>query len=108
MTTKNDKQFLVDVQLHWLKDNIGICSVDRVTEVIRVAPPSTFGGDDKYWTPEHFFLSAVSSCFMTTFVYFGRKSGFTFTQLECRVIGKIEMVNGKYKFTRIDVYPRVI
>ena len=70
MRGKTDKQFFFEVQLNWLTDKKGLLSAKDASGTLHVATPPAFGGEGKPWTPEHYFLSAVSSCFMTTFLFF--------------------------------------
>jgi len=107
MTGKTEKKFLFEVRLNWLADTRGLLSAPDARGIIHVATPPAFGGAGKPWTPEHYFLSSISSCFMTTFLAFSRKSNFEMVDLKCNVVGKVEIVEGKYKFTEIDVYPKI-
>lgn len=107
MAGKTDKQFLFEVQLNWLADTRGILSAGDANGTIHVATPPRFGGEGKPWTPEHFFLSSISSCFMTTYLAFAKKLNFSISDFECNAIGQIEIVDGKYKFTNINLYPRI-
>ena len=107
MTGKNDKTFMFEVQLNWLTGKRGILSAKDAEGTLHVATPPQFGGEGKPWTPEHFFLSAISGCFMTTYLVFAQKSAFEISNLDCDIIGQVELVGGSYKFTRIDVYPKI-
>jgi organic hydroperoxide reductase OsmC/OhrA len=107
MTGKTDKKFMFDVQLSWLVDKKGVLSATDTTSIVHVATPPQFGGTGKSWSPEHLFLSAISSCFMTTYLAFAEKLDFGISGFDCNTIGQIELVEGKYKFTRVDIYPRV-
>jgi peroxiredoxin-like protein len=107
MKGKTDKQFLFEVKLNWQEKNKGILSASDAEGTIDVATPPEFGGEGKPWSPEHLFLSAVSSCFMTTYLAFAKKLQFEIANFECNTIGQIEIVNGKYKFTLINVYPKI-
>jgi peroxiredoxin-like protein len=106
MSGKKGKH-LFQVQLNWLNDDKGLLSAKDALGTLHVSTPPAFGGVGKPWTPEHFFLGAVSSCFMTTYLAFAKKLQFEFIDLECEAIGQIEVVEGKYKFTQIDLYPKV-
>jgi peroxiredoxin-like protein len=106
MSGKTGKH-LFQVQLNWLNDNKGLLSAKDAHGTLHVSTPPAFGGEGNPWTPEHFFLGAVSSCFMTTYLAFAKKLQFEFIDLECEAIGQIEVVEGKYKFTQIDLYPKV-
>ncbi len=105
MKGKTDKQFLIEVKLNWQEKNKGVLSAVDADGIIDVATPPEFGGEGKPWSPEHLFLSSVSSCFMTTYLAFAKKMQFNISAFECNTIGQIEIVNGKYKFTLINVYP---
>lgn len=107
MAGKTEKQFFFEVQLNWLADSRGILSAKDAEGTVHVATPPEFGGQGKPWTPEHLFLSSISSCFMTTYLAFAKKLHFEIAGFECSAIGQIQIVEGKYKFTKIDVYPKI-
>jgi len=107
MSGKTDKQFLFEVQLNWLADTRGILTASDAAGTLHVATPPEFGGQGKPWTPEHLFLSSISSCFMTTYLAFAKKFHFEIYHFECDTIGQIEIIDGKYKFTNINLYPKV-
>ena len=107
MMDKTNNQFLFEVQLDWLSDKKGTISAKDAAGNLLVATPPKFGEEGKPWTPEHYFLSAISGCFMTTYLAFADKLGFEISNFECNAIGQISMVNGKYKFVKINLYPRV-
>jgi peroxiredoxin-like protein len=107
MTNKLDKQFFFEVRLNWLANTRGILSAKDAEGTVHVATAPEFGGSGKPWTPEHLFLSSVSSCFMSTYLAFAKKLKFEISHLSCDAIGQIEIVNGRYKFTHINVYPKV-
>ncbi len=107
MKGKTDKHFLFEVQLNWLKDKEGKLSASDATGTINVATPPKFGGTGQPWTAEHLFLSSISSCFMATFIAFTQKLNFQILRFECNSIGQIEIIDGKYKFTSIDLYPKI-
>jgi peroxiredoxin-like protein len=107
MKGKTDKQFLFEVKLNWKEKNKGILSASDADGTIDVAMPPEFGGEGKAWSPEHLFLSSISSCFMTTYLAFAKKLQFNISAFECNTIGQIEIVDGKYMFTLIHVYPKI-
>jgi len=104
---KGDIKMLFEIRLDWLQDDRGILTSNEVKDTIRVALPPAFGGEKDQWSPEHLLLGAVSSCYMTTYLVFTRKLDFAISHFECHTIGTIEMVNGKYEFTTINVYPSI-
>ena len=107
MSGKTTKQFFFEVQLNWLEGKRGILSAKDTAGTIHVATPPEFGGEGKPWTPEHLFLSSISSCFMTTLLAFAQKLHLDISGFDCQVVGKIEIIDGKYKFTNINLYPRI-
>jgi peroxiredoxin-like protein len=107
LNSKKDQQFLFEIRLDWLELKRGILSSTDVRDTLRVAIPKTFGGVGEEWSPEHLFLGAVSSCFMTTFLAMAEKMGIEITHYDCHAIGQIEMMEGKYRFTKVDLYPKV-
>lgn len=107
MAGKTDKQFLFEVQLNWRAGTSGILSAKDANGSIIVATPPPFGGEGNQWTPEHLFLSSISSCFMTTYLAFAKKLHFEIADFRCDAIGQIEIIKRKYKFTHINLYPIV-
>ncbi len=108
MTGKTDRQFLFDVQLNWLADKRGILSAKDVAGTLHVATPPVFGGEGKPWSPEHLFLGSISSCYMTTLLAFAQKLNVEISRFECEVIGQVALSEGKYKFTVINLYPKIV
>jgi peroxiredoxin-like protein len=104
---KLDKQILFEVQLNWITGSRGLLSAKDALGTLHVAAPPAFGGEGKPWTPEHLFLSAISSCFMTTYLAFCQKLGFEIANLSCEIVGQVEIVEGRYKFTTINLYPKI-
>jgi peroxiredoxin-like protein len=107
MTGKTAKQFFFEVELNWIADTRGVLSAKDASGTIHVATAPDFGGQGKPWTPEQLFLSALSSCFMTTYIAFTKKLHFSISNLQCNTIGQIKIVDGRYKFTHINLYPKV-
>jgi organic hydroperoxide reductase OsmC/OhrA len=71
-----------------------------------VSTPPEFGGQEGEWSPEHLFLSSITSCFMSTYLSFVNKMKIENTGFECTATGQVEIVEGKYKFTYIHIYPK--
>ncbi|MBS1607446.1 MAG: OsmC family protein [Bacteroidetes bacterium] len=107
MTAKKDKQFFFEVQLNWLEGRRGVLSAKNAAGTIHVATPPEFGGEGKPWSPEHLFLSAISSCYMTTFLAFAERLHLEILKMDYQSVGQIELVEDRYKFTEINLYPRV-
>ncbi|HKS28690.1 MAG TPA: OsmC family protein [Pyrinomonadaceae bacterium] len=75
---------------------------------IRIATPPEFNGHAGAWTPEHLFVSAVNSCFMTTFLAVAEMSKLEFTSFKSDAVGKLEKVEGQgYMITEVIICPRL-
>lgn len=96
-----------EVQLNWITKKQGLLSAHDAEGTLQVATPPVFGGEGNPWTPEHLFLSAISSCFMTTFLAFAEKFKIPITRFECPVKGQVSLEDGRYKFSAIDLFPKV-
>ena len=107
MSGKRDRQFFFEVKLNWVSGTKGLLTAKGVTEDIQVATPPEFGGEVYSWSPEHLFLSSIIGCFMSTYMAFANKLAFEILKLECSAIGQIEIIEGKYKFTHINLYPQL-
>lgn len=107
VTPKKSPRYDFDVQLKWIEKHTGLLSTEETTTPIRVATPVEFGGEGKEWSPETLLLASVNSCFLSTFLVFAKKFGLNFSGIACQTTGTVEMVDGHFEFTTIDVYPRV-
>ncbi len=56
---------------------------------ILVAAPAEFNGNDSVWSPEHLILASISSCYVTTFMYFAKLLKVKVRNL--KVSGKVEV-----------------
>ena len=105
MPLKNNKPIIFTTDLHWAGDKIGIVSSPSLRS-FPVATTPEFGGPEGEWSPEHLFLSSITSCFMSTYLSFVNKMKIENTGFECTATGQVELVDGKYKFTFIHIYPK--
>ena len=44
---------------------------------------------------------------MTTYLAIAGKLDFQVSHIECQAIGQVEILEGKYRFTRINLYPKI-
>lgn len=58
--------------------------------MVQVDAPPEFQGHDGVWTPEHLFVGAINSCFMTTFLAIAENSKLDFTEFSSKATGKLE------------------
>lgn len=97
------------VDLSWKKERTGILSSQELNEQFEVATPPPFkGGVEDIWSPEHLFISSVSSCFMTTFVAIAEYSNLAFEDLSVNAVGKLGKENGKIVVSQITLKPELI
>ena len=76
--------------------------------IVHFSAPPEFGGEPGVWTPEHFLLAAVSSCFIATFQAIARNSKLEFQGIEVSVDGLVEKEPGGFRFTKITLNPVLI
>lgn len=106
MPLKNNKPIIFSTDICWLANKSGIVSLYAGKNSFIVSTPPEFGGPNGDWSPEHLFLSSITSCFMSTYLVFVDKMKIENTGFECTATGQVELVDGKYKFTYIHIYPK--
>ena len=102
-----NKSYAYQVTAHWTNHKRGIVEADSIPRTINFAAPPEFGGEPGLWTPEHLLLAAVSTCFVATLRAVAEASKLEFDGVECPVEGRIEKLEGGFKFTRITLRPVV-
>ena len=61
------------------------------------------------WTPEHLFVAAVNSCFMTTFLAIAENSKLDFVSFKAGATGKLERLKeGGFVMTEITLHPALV
>ena len=90
---------------NWTEGRSGTVSADGIVDIDTFSAPPEFKGEAGIWTPEHFLLAAVASCFVTTFKAIAEFSKFNFVSLRVGVEGSLEKTQGGYSFARIVVRP---
>jgi len=105
MPLKNNKPIIFTTELYWSGDKFGVVGSSSLKS-FSVSTPPEFGGPEGEWSPEHLFLSSITSCFMSTYLTFVNKMKIENTGFECTATGQVEIVDGKYKFTYIHIYPK--
>ncbi len=96
------------VEVRWRDGREGVAtSADRLPE-LAVASPPAFGGPAGVWTPEHLFVLAAATCWMTTFLSVAELSKLAFAAVEAAGEGELERgEDRKYCIARITLRPRV-
>ncbi len=102
-------QHFYEVAVQWSADRKGIMSSPVLPDKIEVATPPQFPkGMEHIWSPEHLLVAAVNSCLMTTFLAIAENSKLEFAKFDSNAIGKLEIVDGKYMISEIELMPTVV
>jgi peroxiredoxin-like protein len=90
----------------WTSGQTGIAKSDSVLSAIHFASPPQFGGLEGRWTPEDLLMTALASCFTTTFHAIAGYSKFEYTDLAVEAEGTVNKAdNIGYAFTEIVMRP---
>jgi organic hydroperoxide reductase OsmC/OhrA len=85
----------------------GIVGADDIHPPIAFSAPPEFQGVPGTWTPEHFFVAAVATCFVSTFSGMSVVSKFDFLSLTLSAEAILQKDEGGWRFTRVIVRPRL-
>jgi|SRR5215472_6742088 len=100
-----ENQLACRVTAAWEIGRRGAVAAPGIEPEIRFSAPPEFKGDPGFWTPEHFLLAAVASCFVVTFYALADRSRMHFGKLELSVEGKLSMFEGRVCFREIVLQP---
>lgn len=100
------KSFRYTSTVRWSEHKKGELSASDKPD-IQVATPPEFKGHEGIWSPEDLFVASANVCLMTTFLAFAERTGLSFAGYESRAEGLLEMVDGKFQFTKIVLRPTV-
>jgi peroxiredoxin-like protein len=98
------KAYTYQTAVQWTERKIGNISAAGKPD-IQVATPPEFKGHEGIWSPEDLFVASANICLMTTFLAFAERAGLAFTSYESEAEGLLELVEGKFQFTRITLRP---
>ena len=104
---KRSKTFYYKVGVRWQEAKKGMLSSEGKPDVI-VATPPEFLGHAGCWSPENLFVASISSCIMTTFLYYAKKQKLQFIRYNSDAEGILEMVNGQFMFSQVTVRPKLV
>jgi organic hydroperoxide reductase OsmC/OhrA len=94
--------------IEWTGENKGLLSVTGLPS-LQVATPPEFGGQEGFWSPEHYFVAAVNACVMTTFLAIARLSKLEYESYQAQATGKLEKPEGEgYRITEIIIRPTLV
>jgi peroxiredoxin-like protein len=89
----------------WSSGRMGIAKSDSAPNAIHFAAPPQFGGLEGRWTPEDLLMTALASCFTTTFHAIAGYSKFEYTDLEVEAEGTVNKTGTGYSFSEIVIRP---
>jgi peroxiredoxin-like protein len=99
--------FYYETRVEWVGEKRGQLRSATLPD-LEVATPPEFRGHENTWSPEHLFVAAVNSCFMTTFLAIAEMSKLDFVSFDADAVGKLEKLDGQgYMVTEITVRPRL-
>jgi peroxiredoxin-like protein len=85
----------------------GVVHAEGVLPSISFSAPPEFLGEPGRWTPEHFLVAAVASCFVSTFSGIAEKSRLAFASFSLDAEGLLDNMDGIWRFTEIKLRPVV-
>ena len=104
-----ETKYVYHASAQWHQDHHGFVELEHgAPRLINFSAPPEFGGQPGFWTPEHFFLAAVASCFAATFRGAAGASKLDFQGIEVSVDGVIEKEPSGFRFTKVTLKPVAI
>jgi len=100
------KSYTYRTSVRWTERKIGTIAAAGKPD-IQVATPPEFKGHEGIWSPEDLFVASANICLMTTFLAFAERAGLAFTSYESDAEGLLELVEGKFQFTKIMLKPKL-
>ncbi|MGI9527073.1 MAG: OsmC family protein [Weeksellaceae bacterium] len=103
------QEHIYQVRVEWNNDRKGTLSSEVLDTDITIATPPEFKkGMPGIWSPEHYLLSAVNGCLMTTFLAIAENFKLEFKSFDSESEGKLGMVDGVYMMSEITLKPTVV
>jgi len=100
--------YYYETEVEWTEQKMGELEAPGL-ESLQVASPPEFQGHEGIWTPEHYFVASVNSCFMTTFLAIAQMSKLEFVSFDSKATGKLDKVEGVgYQMTEIILHPNLV
>jgi peroxiredoxin-like protein len=103
-----ESQYSYTTEVEWTGERRGDLSAPHLPDLEVDAPPE-FKGHEGVWTPEHLFVAAVNSCFMTTFLAIAENSKLEFVSFSADAKGKLEKLEGQgFIMTEVVLRPKLL
>lgn len=100
------KNFTYSNKIKWTESRKGVLSSSEKPD-IEIATPPEFKGHPGIWSPEDLLVAAVNSCILTTFLYYADAKKLEFQSFESDAQGLLELSDGGFIFTEIQVTARI-
>ena len=85
----------------------GLVVADGIEPSIAFSAPPEFKGQAGHWTPEHFFVAALASCYVSTFSGMAFNSKLENCSLELETEGIVAQDQSGWRFREIILHPRL-
>lgn len=103
-----NQEHFYEVSVKWISGRKGELNSPVLNDAIEVATPPEFAkGVPGIWSPEHLFVAAINSCYMTTFLAIAENSKLNYSAFNCTAVGKLEKVEGKFRITEVVLKPEL-
>ncbi len=100
------KTFRYSADLAWTGARNGRASAAGKADIAVGSPPD-FRGEEGVWSPEHLFVSSLSTCLMLTFLAMAERRAIEVAAYASTAEALLENVDGKYQITAVTVRPRI-
>ena len=100
-----DASHKYEVRVKCTRPRSGVVASDSVPRPISFSAPPEFLGEPGVWTPEHFFVAAVATCYVSTFSGMAEVSKFAFASLEVEAETTLEKDENGWRFTEVRLRP---
>jgi len=101
-----DGEYQYEVKGRWTRDRVGMATAEDFPAAIEFAAPPEFHGEGEKWTPEHFLVAAVVSCFVVTFRAIAEMTKLEFLDLEVDARGALRRDEHGWRFAQITLLPQ--
>jgi len=91
-----------NITIEW-KDSLNAIMKDDLLPEVEVNAPANFGGPKDVWSPEHLFVSSISSCTMLSLFYFAEQRKVKIKSYESSAKGVLKKGNNGFEFESVIV-----
>lgn len=99
--------YVYNVDLDWTKGRSGTLHSGGLPALEFSAPPE-FSGEAGRWTPEHFLVASVATCFTATFMAIAEFQKLKVCNFKMHAFARLEKVPAEgYRFTEITLVPEI-